>query len=140
MSFFVLAPSHMRWWRSVFCSSVAFQTAWVISRHPLGSSGSWHALHKLIVLSIGNLCRSFRGSPSDACLFSDLLVPLRQTLVSFCENGSADTLQNSRKKGNPLSWDHHVRILHGVFSVFCKVSEHAVSHFSYVRVQHGVST
>ena len=82
----------------MFYSSVALQTAWVINRHPLGSSGSCHALHKLIVLSIGNLCRSFRGSPSDGCLFSDLLVHLRQTLVSFCENGPTDTLQNSRRK------------------------------------------
>ena len=33
------------------------------SRHPLGSSSSLHTLHKLIVLSIGNSCRSFRGPP-----------------------------------------------------------------------------
>ena len=48
-------------------------SAWVLSRHPLGSSSSWYALHNMIVLSIGDSCCSFRGSPSHGCRFSDIL-------------------------------------------------------------------
>ena len=89
--------SKRSWWRSAACQPL--QTALgSSSRHPLGSSNSWHALHNLIVLSIGNSCRSFGGSPSNGCLFSDLRAPLQQTLVNFCEkNGASDTLQNTKK-------------------------------------------
>ena len=65
----VLVASHWRWWKSVFSPSLMCSaptppdSAWVLCRHPLGSSSSWHALHNLIVLSIGNSHRSFRESP-----------------------------------------------------------------------------
>ena len=49
-----------------------------VSRHPLGSSSSWHALHNLIVLSVGNSCCSFCGHhlmnvpQSGLCQFSSV--------------------------------------------------------------------
>ena len=56
------------WWRSVVCPSLkrnaptAPDSAWVTILHSLGPPSSWHALHNLIVLSIGNSCRSFRDA------------------------------------------------------------------------------
>ena len=56
------------WWRSVVCPSLkrnaptAPDSAWVTSLHSLWPPSSWHALHNLIVLSIGNSCRSFRDA------------------------------------------------------------------------------
>ena len=87
----VLAASHWRWSKSVVCPSLMCRaptspdSAWVISRHPLGSSSSWHALHNLIVLSIGDSCRSLRGSPCCGCFFSDILTPVLRRALSFCD-------------------------------------------------------
>ena len=123
----VLAASQWAVWRSVFCTSLMCSaptppdSAWVLSRRPLGSSSSWYALLNMIVMSIGDSCCSFRGSPSHGCRFSDILAHQVTEQKVFAPRRSRrhpaeneKTCRNEKRENTKL-YEESVRTRQGFF-------------------------